>query len=164
MPPGPVSQQTHTPECSAQPKECRAAMHIARLHADSTADPQCYPASFVQADEDTNLCHQQTNRVSMSKTCGTDAAEEEALTLDYQPATNQHFPEHQSVGVLASSNIAPRLAGVADGSGVGKKACRAVPQNSHKQRVWRNKHCRRDGVMDLWRRAGMQLHHEATDK
>lgn len=153
-----------TPECSAQPRQCSAAMNTARLHADNTADSRSHPGCFTQHRQGTNLCHQQTNQASLSRSSAIDAAEEELFTLDYQPGINHQIHEHQSVWVLASSKNASRLTTHANGNGDGKRKCHTVPQNSHGQRVWRNKHYRRDGVMDLWSRAGLQVQSRAMEK
>lgn len=152
----------YTPECSAQPRQCSAARNTA--HADITADSHSHPGCFTQHDQGTDDYHQQTNQVSLSKSSVIDAAEEEQLTLDYQSGTIHKIPEHHSVCILASSRKASRSPSIANGSDVGKRKCQTVPQNSHRQRVWRNKHYRRDGVMDLWSRAGLQLQSKAMDK
>lgn len=113
-----------------------------------------------QDGQDTDLCHQQTNQTCLSRNAAIDA-EEEALTLDYQPDTKQHIPEQQGMCVSASNKNAPKSSSISDSSSVGGRS-HTGPQKSHRQRVWRNKHHRRDGVMDLWTRAGLRLQCKAV--
>ena len=147
-------------ECSDQLKPCSAVMNSAHLLVYGTADSHPQHTCSSQAGQSREVCRHTTNQVCLSSSSMVDA-EEEALTLEYQPASNQHISNNDSVGMLDGSKGASRSATVTNSS----RECHGLPQQkSRRQRVWHNKHYRRDGVMDLWTRAGLRLQSRGLDQ
>ena len=60
-----------------------------------------------------------------------------------------------------NSEDAATTASVTSSSSGGKKRVTGT-QTSRRERVWQSKRYRRDGVMDLWTRAGLQMQRKAT--
>ena len=142
--------------CTPQIKALTDSAH-AQLHAYSKQNCCLQHACLRQPGENTVVCCQLTEHASTSG----DAEEEEAFTLEYQPVTNQQLSAGQGVCTRDSSKDAATSASITSSSSV-SKTCHKQTLTGCRERVWHNKRHRRDGVMDLWTRKGLQLHCKAT--
>ena len=146
------TREHRTEECGA----VTAAAHV-QLHADNKQGSHLQHACLSQPGEDTKVCCQP---VTHDASAAVDA-EEEALTLEYQPVTKQHNSADQGACMLDSSKDAATSADITSSSSV-RQTCHKRSLTGHRERVWHNKRYRRDGLMDLWTRKGLQLQPRAT--
>lgn len=148
-------------ECCIQPEQCSAVANNKKdsylQHACSSQTTGC--GSIDDGKMAATTCCKTTEQAYRSNSAGIDADGEEALTLEYQPVSKQSA---QTVCMLNNSKDAATIGSVSSSSSGGKRLSSHTTQTSRRERVWQSKRYRRDGVMDLWTRAGLQLQSKAT--
>ena len=118
--------------------------HLSKMHHQQQSclpQAQQYLAMSMTAD---NSC--EAENMSPGSPSSRDA-DNEMLTMAYQPCEQQTNSEVASECMLQECDVVDTLASY--------KRSRA-PKTCKRQHVWCNKRFRRDGVMDLWSRAGLQ--------
>lgn len=146
------AHEHHTQQCGAVTDTARVQLHT---YSKQGSCPQ--HTCLSQPGEDTKVCCQLTEHAGASVD-----AKEEALTLQYQPVNNQHMSADQGVYMLDSSEDAATTASITGSSSV-SKTCHKRTLTGHRERVWHNKRYRRDGLIDLWTRKGLQLQPKRAD-
>lgn len=146
----PFAREHCTEQCGA----VTDTAHV-QLHADNKEGSHLQHACLRQPGEDTKVCCQPVTHAASASV----DAEEEALTLEYQPVTKQHTSADEGACMLDSSKDAATSASSSSVS----KTCHERTLTGHRQRVWHNKRYRRDGLMDLWTRKGLQVQPRATN-